>query len=338
MHRDLKEHTMKPKSLRRLLCSLATALCLAPGIAAAQQGASGFPSRPVHIIMPVPAGGASDASARLLAQALSNAWGQPVVVENKPGAGGSIAAQAVLLAAPDGHTLLWGLSSMAGTPFVQKTPPFRSLADFAPVAAAVEFGYALYVHHDVPAQTFAQLQALARTQPGQLNYATNTLGEYMASVEVLKPAGIQAVRIPYKGGSQLMTDLVGGQVHLNVGPILGGLPHIRAGKLRALAVLTAQRSPLLPEVPTLIELGLPPAATPTWNALFAPPGTPREITEKIAAAATQALQAPALRATLEQRGTTPLGGTPQQLAQAVEAATQTWKTFVRDYDIPQESP
>lgn len=320
---------------RQLLCATATALCLTPWIAAAQ-GIGGFPSRPVHIVMPVPAGGASDASARLLAQALSTAWGQSVVVENKPGAGGSIAAQAVLSAAPDGHTLLWGLSSMAGTPFVQKTPPFQSLADFAAVAAAVDFGYALYAHSGVPARTFTELQALARAQPGKLNYATNTLGEYMASVEVFKPAGIQAVRIPYKGGSQLMTDLIGGQVQLNVGPILGGLPHVRAGKIRALAVLTAQRSPLLPEVPTLAELGLPAIATPTWNALFAPPGTPREITERIAATATQALQSPSLRAALEQRGTTVLGGTPQQLAQAVEAATQTWKTFVRDYEIPQE--
>lgn len=323
------------RTTRRRLCSVATALCLAPWMAAAQ-GTGGFPSRPVHIVMPVPAGGASDASARLLAQALSTAWGQPVVVENKPGAGGSIAAQAVLLAAPDGHTLLWGLSSMAGTPFVQKAPPFQSLSDFAAVAPAVQFGYALYAHPGLPAHTFAELQALARAQPEKLNYATNTLGEYMASVEVFKPAGIQAVRIPYKGGSQLMTDLIGGQVQLNVGPILGGLPHVRAGKLRALAVLTAQRSPLLPDVPTLAELGLPAAAAPTWNALFAPPGTPREITEKIAATTTQALQNPSLRATLEQRGTSVLGGTPQQLARAVDAATQAWKTFVRDYEIPQE--
>lgn len=324
-----------PHTLQRRQCLIVAALWLMPAIALAQNSV-GFPSRPVHIVMPVPAGGASDTSARLLAQALSTAWGQPVVVENRPGAGGSIAAQAVLSAAPDGHTLLWGLSSMAGTPFVQKAPPFRSLADFSAVVAAVDFGYALYVHHDVPALTFAQLQALARAQPGQLNYATNTLGEYMASIEVFKPAGIQAVRIPYKGGSQLMTDLVGGQVQLNVGPILGGLPHVKAGKLRALAVLAPQRSPLLPEVPTLAELGQPAAAAPTWNALFAPPGTPPEITGKIAGAATLALQNPGLRSALEQRGTTALGGTPQQLAQAVDTATQVWKTFVRDYDIPLE--
>ncbi len=321
--------------LHRIKLAALAVLCATPLLASAQDAAA-FPSKPVRIVMPVPTGGASDTTARLIAQALSSAWGQPVIVENKPGAGGSIAAQAVLAAPADGHTLLWGLSSMAGTPFVQKASPYKSLAEFAPVSAAVQFAYGLYVNSAVPAQSLAELQALARAQPDKLNFATNTLGEYMASVEVLKSAGIKATRIPYKGGSQLMTDLIGGQVQLNVGPILSAAPHVKSGKLRALAVLAPQRSPLLPEAPTLAELGLPASTSPTWNALFAPPGTPREVTEKIATAVTTALRGSALKATLEQHSATPLGGTPQQLAQAVDAATQAWKTFVRDYDIPQE--
>jgi tripartite-type tricarboxylate transporter receptor subunit TctC len=309
--------------------------CFSALVSSAQE-APPFPSKPVRIVMPVAAGGASDTSARLIAQALSAAWGQPVIVENKPGAGGAIAAQAVISAAPDGYTLLWGLSSMAGTPFVQKTSPYKSLTEFSPVSAAVKFGYALYVNKSIPVQTVADLKAYARAHPDALNFATNTLGEFMASVELFKSLGIKATRIPYKGGSQLMTDLISGQVQINVGPILGGAPHVQAGKIRALAVLDSQRSQLLPDVPSLAELGLPALTSPTWNALFAPSGTPREITEKISASVVSVLRNPTLRATLEQQSASPAGGSPQQLSQAVNSATEAWKTFVRDYEIPLE--
>lgn len=327
---------MKARHIVRRALSIIVATALLSPYVVFAQGAGAFPSKPVRIVMPVPTGGASDTSARLIAQALSSAWGQAVVVENKPGAGGVLAAQTVMASAPDGHTLLWGLSSMAGTPFVQKGSPFKSLGEFAPISTAVQFGYALYVSNEVPARSVAELKTYSVNYPDKLNYATNTLGEFMASVEVLKSAGIKATRVPYKGGAQLMTDLIGGQVQVNVGPILSGSPHARAGKIRALAVLTAQRHPQLPEVPTLAELGLPASTSPTWNALFAPRGTPPEITEKISLAVAAALAQPTLRGTLEQQGATPLGSTPQQLAEAVEAAAEAWKVFVRDYDIPQE--
>jgi tripartite-type tricarboxylate transporter receptor subunit TctC len=315
--------------LLSLLADIATAAQPAPAAAA-------FPARPVTLIVPTPAGGASDISARLLARSLSAAWGQPVVVDNRAGANGAIAAQAVMGAAADGHTLLWGLSSMAGLPFVQKASPFKSLAEMEPVANAVQMGYALFVNRDLPVQNFADLVAYGRANPGRLNLATGPLAEYGVAVHVLGAVGVKAERVPYKGGAQLMPDLISGQVQLNFGPIIGGLQHVKAGKLKLLATALPQRSALLPDVPTFSELGVPPGGMPTWNAVFAPPGTPREITEKIAAAIAVALRDPAVAGTLSQNGVEPLGSGPQQLAEAVASATAVWKAFVRDHNIPQE--
>jgi tripartite-type tricarboxylate transporter receptor subunit TctC len=259
-----------------------------------------------------------------------------VVVENKAGAGGAIAAQAVMSAQPDGHTLLWAQASMAGMPFVQKSSPYRSLAELAPVSNVVSFGYALFVNKDVPVQNFADLVALGRAQPDKLNFATGTLGEYMVAEHVLKAAGIKAMRVPYKGGAQLMPDLISGQVQINFGPILSGLQHVKAGKLKMLATALPQRSALLPDVPTFAELGIPAGILPTWNAVFAPAGTPREIREAIALAIAHALKDPAVRGLLEANGAETVGSTPAQLAAATDAATLAWKAFVRDHDIPQE--
>ncbi len=323
-------------STRRSLTLAAAALLAGSLPIARAETAGGFPGRPVTIVVPTPAGGPSDTAARLVARSLSAAWSQPVVVENKAGAGGALAAQSVMAAAPDGHTLLWAQASMAGMPFVQKSSPYRSMAELAPVANVLSFGYALFVNRDLPAQNVADLAAYGRAQPERLNVGTGTLGEYMMAEQVLKSAGIKALRVPYKGGAQVMPDLISGQVQINFGPIISGLQHVRAGKLRMLATALPQRSPLLPDVPTLAELGLSPGALPTWNALFAPAGTPREIVDKVAAAVAQALRDPAVRGPLEANGAEPIGGTPQQLAEAVTSATFAWKTFVRDYNSPQE--
>jgi tripartite-type tricarboxylate transporter receptor subunit TctC len=321
---------------RRVFLLSSTALLLATVPCAQAQTATGYPARPVTIVVPTPAGGPSDTAARLVAKSLSAAWGQPVVVENKAGAGGALAAQAVMAAPPDGHTLLWAQASMAGMPFVQKGAPYQSMSEFTPVSKILNFGYALFVTRDLPAQNFTDLVAYGRAQPDRLNFATGTLGEYMVAEHVLKAAGIKAQRVPYKGGAQLMPDLIGGQVQLNFGPILSGLQHVKAGKLKMLATALPQRSALLPDVPTLAELGIPAGTLPTWNALLAPPGTPRDVAEKLASAIAQSLRDPAVRGPLEANGADPIGSTPQQLADAVAAATSAWLAFVRDYSIPQE--
>ncbi|MEN9631569.1 MAG: hypothetical protein RJA10_4797 [Pseudomonadota bacterium] len=295
-----------------------------------------FPTRPVTLIVPTPPGGASDISARLIARSLSSTWGQPVLVENRTGANGAIAAQAAMAAPADGYTLLWGLSSMAGLPFVQKAVPFRSLADLEPVGNAVQLGYALFASRDLPVQNFADLVAHGRANPGRLNVATGPLAEYGMALHVLGAVGVKAERVPYKGGAQLMPDLISGQVQLNFGPIINGLQHVRSGKIRVLATALPQRSPLLPDVPTFAELGLPPGGLPNWNAVFAPPGTPRAISERVAAAMAAALRDPAVFGPMVQNGVVPVGSTPQQLAEAVASATAAWKDFVSTHQIPQE--
>lgn len=325
---------MKP--IARLPALLVLAAAAALPLAATAQSPSAFPSRPVHLVVTTPAGGPSDTIARLIAQSLAAAWGQPVNVENKPGASGALAAQAVMGAAPDGHTLLWAQGSMVALPLLQKGAPYRSMNELAPVSNVVQFGYAVFASNTLPVRNFAELAAFGSANPGKLSYGTGTLGEYMVAAHVLKAAGVQAVRVPYKGGAQLMPDLIGGQVQLNVGPISSGLQHVKSGKLKMLATLLPQRLPALPDVPTAAELGVPPADLPSWNAVFAPPQTPRDVVDKVSAAIVQALKTPAIRATLEQQGAQPLGSTPRQLADAVDAATAAWKAFVRDYDIPQE--
>lgn len=321
---------------RRSLMSLALLPLLAAAFAPSPAAATAFPSRAITIIVPTPAGGASDTSARLIARSLSTTWGQPVVVENRAGANGAIAAQAVMGATADGHTLLWGGAFMAGLPLVQKAVPYKALADFEPVSNAVHLGYALFVSRELPVQNFTDLVAYGRAHPGKLNVGTGPLTEWGMALHVLGSVGVKAERVPYKGGVQIMPDLISGQVHLNFGPIVGGLQHVRAGKLKMLATALPQRSALLPDVPTFAELGVPSGGLPSWNALFAPPGTPRDVTEKIASAVAAALREPAVSGPMVQSGVEPIGSTPQQLADAVSAATAAWKAFVRDHSIPQE--
>jgi len=323
------------KSFVKPLSAIAAAtLTIALLPAAAQSQA--YPVRPVRIVVPAPAGGASDTVARMLAQALSTSLGQQFIVENKAGASGAIAAQAVMTAPADGYTLLWAQSSMAALPMLQKNSPYKHMNELTPVANILNFGYAVYVNNDLPVKDFASLVAHGKANPDKLSYATGTLGEYMASTHVFKAAGVKAVRIPYKGGAQLMADLINGQVQVNFGPIVSGAQQAKAGKIRILATLLPQRLGSLPEVPTLAELGVPAGNIPTWNAVFAPPNTPREVVNRLSMEIAQAMTSAALRATLEQQGSQPLGSTPQQLADDVEASTVAWRNFIREYDIPQE--
>lgn len=312
---------------------IALAACWSAAPAAAQ---TPYPSRQVRLIVPTPPGGSSDAAARLLAQSLARALGQPVLVENKPGASGAVAAQALLAAAPDGHTLMWTLASMSGLPAVLKDPPYQSLAELTPVSLVGHLVYGMFVHPDIPARTVAEFIVHARSNPAQISYATGSLGDYMATTKFFKATGTGGVRVPYRGGSQLMPDLVSGRVQLNFGPVSSGLPQVQVGKLRMLAVLQNQRSPMAPDVPTLEQAGVPAVVLPTWQALFAPPGTPTAIAERLAREVALALTDPTLRAQLGQLALQIEGSTPQQLATEAAQATQAWRTFVAEYDIPRE--
>ena len=319
---------------RLLLSSLSAALlgAWAPQAALAQAAASG---QPLRIILAVPPGGASDTAARLLGQALAKSLGQPVVVENRPGGNGVPAVQAALSAPADGHTLLWAQASMAGMPLLVKGSPVKSMAEFTPVASVVHVVYGVFVNPKVPATTMAELTSHLKAHPDRLSYGTGVLSEYLITVNYLHQAGARAVRVPYKGGAQLMPDLISGEIQFNLGPLSAGMPHVRSGKLRLLATLP-DRSGIAPGVPSIAEAGVALDAIPTWNGLVAPPGTPREVAARLAHEVNRALADPALRGALEAQSLRVAGGTPQQMGEAIESASASWRQFVRDHDIPQE--
>lgn len=303
-----------------------------PSLARAQSS----PTNPnLKIVVGTPAGGASDTAARLLAQSLSRQLGHPVVVDNRPGGNGVPAVQAVLNAPADGQTLLWAMSSMAGMPQLVKSSPVKSLAEFTPVSPVVTLVYGVFVNPKVPATTVAELTAHLKANPDRLNYGTGVLSEYMVTMHYLHSAGLKALRVPYKGGAQVMPDLISGELQFNFGPLAPGLPHVKAGKLRLLATLP-DRGEVVPGVPSLSDSGIATEALPTWNGLVAPPGTPRDIAARLAQEVNRALTEPTLRSALEAQGFRVTGGTPQQLGTAIEAATATWQKFIRDYNIPQE--
>lgn len=310
---------MNPR--RRLLLASLTALALP---ARATQD-------PLKIIVATPAGGASDTAARQLAQAL----GRPVVVENRPGGNGVPAVQAVLSAPPDGQTLLWASGSMAGLPALVRSAPLKSLSEFTPVAPVITLVYGLFVNPRIPARTVEEFGAHLRAHPDQLSYATGVLSEYMAAVAYLRAVGGRALRVPYKGGAQLMPDLMSGEVQFNLGPLAPALPHVKSGRLKLLATLP-ERSDAAPGVPSMAEAGVAMEALPTWNGLVAPPRTPPEVVARLGQEVNRALADAGLRRALEAQGLRVTGGTPQQLAEAIEASTLSWRQFVREHDIPQE--
>lgn len=320
-------------TVHRTLLRIALALAFAVGAhpAVAQPG-----NKAVRLVVPTPPGGPSDTVARTLAPALAKGLGQAVVVENRPGAGGAIAVQAVMTAAPDGHTLLWGFASMAGLPALQKSPPFKSMNELVPVAMVGRFAFALFVHPDVPARTVADLVAHGRAHPDKLNYATGTLAEYMAMVQLLAATGVSSVRVPYKGGVQLMPDLITGRIQINIGPVSSGLQHVNEGKLRMLAVLLPTRIAIAPDVPTLAEAGVQLPGIPTWQAIFAPPGTPPEVAERVHREVARALADPELRAKLERQALQVQSATRAELAKVVTQDSEAWRVFVRENNVPQE--
>lgn len=317
---------------KRLFLISTTVLAAAPLLVRAQVGSG---TQTVRIVLAVPPGGASDTAARLLAQSLSRGLGQPVVVENRPGGNGVPAVQAVLAAPPDGLTLLWAQSSMAGMPQLVKAAPVKSMAEFTPVAPVINLMYGLLVNPKVPASTLSELGAYIRANPDRLSYGTAVLSEYMVTAQYLRAVGGKALRVPYRGGAQLIPDLLSGEVQFYIGPLAPALPHVKSGKLRLLATLP-DRVEATPGVPPLAEAGVSVDGLPLWNGLLAPPRTPRDVVTKLSQEVNRALAEPELRAAFEAQGLRVTGGTPQQMGEAIESAAAAWRQFIHDYAIPQE--
>lgn len=318
----------------RPLLAVMTLCTMLAGLPAA--AADAYPSRPIRLIVPFAAGGASDTAARTLSTALRPLLGQQIVVDNRPGANGAIAAQAALGAPADGHTLLWGVASMAALPLMHKRSPFQSLEEFVPVSLVGRFAFCIVVHPGLAATTVADLAALARANPGAISYASSTLAEDKSATLFMKAAGVTMLRVPYKGGAQVMPDLMAGRVQVHFGTLSSALTHAREGRLRLLAVLLPQRSAAAPDVPTLAEAGMPGFSVPTWQAVLAPPGTPASIVDRLAREISVATQGAAAQALFSQQGLQLEGSTPQTLAALIKADTMSWRQFVRDQGIQPE--
>ena len=305
------------------------ALCLA--LAALESVAQGYPNKAVKMVVPFPPAGATDVVARFVAQKLGERWGQSVVVDNRPGAGGSIGSDLVAKSAPDGYTLLMATSSTHSIgPSLSKLP-YDPIRDFAPVIHVANVPNVLVVSPTLPVTNMKELVALAKSKPGQLNFASSGNGTIVhLNAELFKMlAGIDMQHIPYKGTALSIPDLANGQIAMLFDSLASVMPHIKSHRARPIAVNGRTRSPLLPDVPTFAEAGMPAFDTYTWFGLFAPAGTPREIVAKVHDDVLAALQAPDLLEKFASVGAEPVGGTQEQFTARILADTAKWAQVIR---------
>ena len=300
---------------------------LTAGLVSAQT----YPARQVRIVVPFPPGGTSDILARTIGARLGEPLGQPVVVENRPGAGGNIAADYVAKAAPDGYTLLMGTSSLAISQSLYKKLAYDLVKDFAPITQAVNYTNLLVVHPSAGVSSVAELLALARAKPGALSYGTagNGTPPHMTGELFKAYTTVNILHIPYKGGAPAIADLLAGQIPMmfdNVPPLL---PHVRSGRIKALAVTSLARIQVLPDVPTLHELGLKDFDAVGWNGLLAPAATPREVINRLHAEVVRVLRIPEVRDQLTSQGADVVGNSPEEFAAWIRAEIKKWADVVR---------
>lgn len=309
---------------------LAVALCACLSFAAAAQ-ADNYPSRSIRIVVPFPPGGATDAAARLVATKMSEKWGQPVVIDNRAGAGGNVGSDIVAKSAPDGYTLVMGVTgSHAINISLYSKMPYDPVADFVAISQVAVVPNVVVVHPSVPARTLAELVALAKREPGKLNYAS--LGNGTAAhlgMELLKSAaGIDITHVPYKGSAPAVTDLLAGQVQVMVDGLPSALQHVKAGKLRAIALTSLHRAPALPDLPTIAET-YPGFYADAWSGLFAPKGTPAAIVNQLSTEVQRILRLPDVREKLAALGAEPVGSTQAEFAAHVKREIEKWAQVVK---------
>lgn len=311
-------------------CFVAAALLMMPAGAALAQT---YPAKPLRMVVPFPAGGATDIVGRLIAQKLSEAWGQQVIVDNRGGAGGTLGSDIAAKSAPDGHTILVATSSThAIAPSLYARLPYDPVRDFAPVTLLASATILLAVHPSVPAKNVRELIALGKKQPQALSFASSgnggishLVGEHFKSV-----SGIQMLHVPYKGDTPALVDLVSGQVSLMFGTAVSFLPYVKSGRLNALAVTNPRRSPIVPAVPTVAESGLPGFEALQWFGIFAPAGTSKEIVAKLNGEIVKILRMPDVRDRLSGLGADVVGNTPEQFAAFQKADTAKWARIVKE--------
>ncbi|MEP6657532.1 MAG: tripartite tricarboxylate transporter substrate binding protein [Betaproteobacteria bacterium] len=323
-------------TLRRIATFTAALLFHIPLLAIAPLAhgqAASYPVRPIRLVVPFPAGGATDILARAIGQRFSEVLGQPVIVDNRPGAGGNIGSELVAKATPDGYTLLMGtVGTHAINPSLYAKMPYDHVKDFAPVILVAGVPNVFVVHPSVPVRTVGEFIAYAKANPGKLNFASSGSGTsiHLAGELFKVMAGVQMTHVPYKGSSPAIQDLLGGQVQLMFDNLPSALPQIKAGKLRALAVTSANRTPTLPDVPTVAEAGLPGFEASSWFGVLAPAGTPPAIINRLNAEGVKWLATPEAKEKMQNLGANAAGGTPDDFAAHIRAETVKWARVVKD--------
>ena len=306
--------------LSRILVALAVLGLALP--AQAQQ----FPSKPLRIVVPFPAGSATDTISRILGNSVSQAVGQPVVVDNKAGADGAIAASEVAKAAPDGYTMLMATNSpMSVVPAMKKNPPYDPVADFTPITDVGRYTFFIVIHPDVPAKTLSELIAHAKANPGKLNYATGNTTGIVSTALFQSLGGIQMVHVPYKGEPQAITDMIAGRVQLMFASSTTALPQVRDGKLRALVTTLPRRSGVLPDVPTIAEAGMPQFSIVSWAGLFGPAKMPREVTERLNKEFVAAMGRSDVQAAMEKQAFSLQPSSPERLGAYVKEQLEAYR-------------
>jgi tripartite-type tricarboxylate transporter receptor subunit TctC len=289
-----------------------------------------YPARTVQVIVPFTPGTGADILARTLGPRLSERWKVAVVVDNRAGATGNIGADAVAKSAPDGHTLLFTATSFATNPAISRSLPFDPVKSFAPVAVVATSALAVIVNSRLEAKSMRELVELAKRQPGKLHYGSPGNGgiQHLAMELVKLDTGIDIVHVPYKGLGGAMSDAIAGHIQVMISALQSAAPHVHSGKLRMLAVMSAERAPAFPDVPTLHEQGMGDLEVETWYALFAPAGTPRAAIQKVNSELNDLLKESAIADSLARQGMTPAGGPPERLADLVKRELARWNRVV----------
>ncbi len=310
----------------------AASLAQAQAQATSTGSGQAWPSRPIKIVAPFSPGGFTDVVARILAQKLSESLGQPVIIENKPGAGSTIGTDYVAKSKPDGYTLVMISTTHVSSPWLYKSMPYDPLKDFTPVMKLVEGPYVMIVNPGVAAKSVAELVTLAKAQPGRLDYASSGNGsaQHLVGAMFANMGGVQINHVPYKGSGQAMNDIVGGQVQLGFVGMPNALPHLSSGRLRALAVTTRKRSPDLPDVPTMDEAGIKGYDATVWLGLLAPAGLPREVLARLHSEVLKALSSPDTRKLIQRAGVEVSTSSPEEFGVLLRSELDKWGKVVKD--------
>jgi len=321
------------KRVSRALVALPLAAAVTSGAALAQT----YPTRTITLVLPFAAGSGTDTTTRIISQHLGAALGVGIVVDNKPGANGLIAATYVARAAPDGYTLFVTTNTThSANPYLLKTLTYDPVKDFTPIARTGDLPFMLVVHPEVPAKTVAELVAYGKANPGKLTYASGSSSAIVSGATFAHNAGLDMLHVPYKSSPPAMNDVIGGRITMMFTDVLTGLPHVNGGALRALAVTTKDRSPLVPNLPSMQEAGVPDFDITSWQGYFGPAGLPNEIVTKLNAEIRKIVEKPEIKAQLATLGMDAFSGTPEQLAAFVNDQLVLWEKLITNAKIEKQ--